>query len=211
MPTALRNSATRRQPGEQTTFAQHSLQLAYVVMLMGMGLALGPVCARDDLKTARAEVRQHNLAPWFHDPQHFIQSLFEINNVVHGVHGDHRIKGRVGPRQAGRILNDKLNPLFQPGIAGIEPGTLLLFRRDIDGRNTRNVTRQLHQKAPLAGADFQDCPNQGKSLSQHKLNGGGRVVTKLSQAGLTLQDLLPVGERFRIVCWFLHWTIVCHM
>jgi len=82
---------------------------------------------RDNLKPPRAEIRQHNLAAGLHHPQHFPQHLPEIRDVMHGVHGDRRIKSFVRPRQPARIPQHELNLPFHARIPCVEAGASLFL------------------------------------------------------------------------------------
>ena len=186
-------------------------------MLVRMGLALCPVLAGDNLKAPRTEVRQHDLAAWFHHPQHLLQHLLEMRDVVHGVHGNGSVKRSSPPRQARGIPNNEPDLPLHARVTCIEARASLLLGSNVHRRYRSGVPRQPNQEPPLPRPDLQHLPAQRQRLRQHKTNRRRRIVPKPAQPRLALQDLPSVRERFGIVRGSFHGalgyrlSILCHM
>jgi hypothetical protein len=161
-----------------------------------MDFAFGAVGAGDVLKTARAEISEHEFAAGFDHTQHFFQHRLKIADVVHCVQSCHRAKALIRPGQSGGILKNKLDPVFHPEITRVEPGRLLFLRRNVHRRDVADVSGELDQKASLAGANFEHGIFQRQRLLQTELNPGLKVTAEPAQMGVAFKLLAVMGENF---------------
>ena len=177
---------------------QELLDLAEIVAMVHVNCTFRSMETGHDLKAARAEIGQDQFATRLDDPLHFVENLKKMGDVMHGVHGDRCVKGPVGRRQMGGVLEHVLDFSFHACVTGIQAGVLLLFRRDIDRGHLFDVGRQSQHEPAFAGADLQHGTCQGQRLGQNELDTRGEVIAKALHEGVALDESLVVGERRRV-------------